>query len=242
MYKGRRVGTIGDIGAFSLNIFKTITAGDGGAVITNNYDLYERAFGFHDQGHKPLRTGVEVGRRSIVGMNMRMNELTGAVALAQLRKLDGIISMLRTKKTRLKDQLKGIAGVGFRRINDEGECNTLLTLLFDTKDLADRFCEKIGGKPLSSSGWHVYNNMEQILNKKTTTEYNCPYVCSYYGKEAEYYAHMLPRTDAILDRAVNISIGVVDKGLGAGYGININSDNAEIDAVAQKITAAIKGA
>lgn len=240
LYKGKRVGTIGDIGAFSLNIFKTITAGDGGAVITNNYDLYERAFAFHDQGHKPLRSGVEVGKRSIVGMNMRMNELTGAVALAQIRKLDSILHTLKSKKRLLKDQLRGISGVGFRRINDEGECSTLLTLLFDTKEQTDRFCEKIGSKPISSSGWHVYNNMEQILNKKTTTEYNCPYACAHYGKEIEYHAHMLPVTDSILDRAVNISIGVVDKGLGAGYGININSGKEEIDDVAKKLIAAMK--
>lgn len=240
IYKGKRVGTIGDIGAFSLNIFKTITAGDGGTVLTNNFDLYERAFGFHDQGHKPLRTGVEVGKRSIVGMNLRMNELTGAVALAQLRKLDTAISLMKAKKARLKNQLKGIPGLGFRKIYDEGECNTLLTLLFDTKELADKFCARIGSKPLSSSGWHVYNNMEQILNKNTATEYNCPYSCSHYGKKIEYSAHMLPKTDNILDRAVNISVGVVDKGLGSGYGININSTDAEIDEVAAKLKNILK--
>lgn len=241
MYKGKRVGTIGDIGAFSLNIFKTITAGDGGVVTTNDFSLYERAFGFHDQGHKPLRTGVEVGERSIVGMNLRMNELTGAVALAQVRKLDILIHTLKTKKARMKALLQGIPGVGFRTVNDEGECNTLLTLLFDTKELADKFCDTIGSKPLSSSGWHVYNNMEQILNKHTATEYNCPYSCSHYGSNIEYKKHMLPKTDAILERAVNISIGVVDKGLGSGHGININSTETEIDETAQKLIEILKG-
>lgn len=237
MYKGKRVGTIGDVGAFSLNIYKTITAGDGGAVVTNNSDLYERVFGFHDQGHKPNRTGIEVGARSIIGMNMRINELTGAVALAQVRKLDAILGILKSKKDRLKNQLQNIPNAGFRKINDEGECHTLLTLLFETKELADAFCKKIGSKPLATSGWHVYNNMEQILNKKTATEYNCPYACSHYGKEIEYHAHMLPKTDAILERAVNISIGVVDKGLGAGYGVNINSSEEEIDQVAENLKA-----
>lgn len=56
-YKGRKVGSIGSMGAFSLNVFKTITAGDGGLVVTDDKDLYERAFGLHDQGHKPLRAG-----------------------------------------------------------------------------------------------------------------------------------------------------------------------------------------
>lgn len=240
-YKGKKVGTIGNMGAFSLNIFKTITAGDGGMVITNDYDLYERAFAFHDQGHKPNRTGVEVGNRSIVGMNMRMNELTGAVALAQTRKMDMILDTLRTKKEKLKKAISNVPGIGFRKINDEkGECATLLTLIFENKDIADKFAAKIGSKTISHSGWHVYNNMEQILDKKTATEYRCPYVCEAYGKDIEYKAHMLPKTDEILERSINVSIGVVDKGLGAAFGININSSDDEIQEVGKKIADIMK--
>ncbi len=227
-YKGKRVGTIGNIGAFSLNVFKTISTGDGGAVITNDENLYERAFGYHDQGHKPNRTGVEVGNRSILGINMRMNELTGAVALAQTRKLDEILATLRAKKAMLKGLLADLPHISFRKINDEGECATLLTILFDTKELAEKFCEKTGGRPIAYSGWHVYNNMEQVLNKMLpapTANVN----------DREYKKHMLPQTDAILERAVNISVGVVDKGLGSGYGINILSTEEEIKAVAANL-------
>ena len=51
---------------------------------------------------------------------------------------------------------------------------------------------------------------------------------------------MLPQSDAILDRAVNISVGVVDKGLGSGCGININSTDEEIMAVATRIREVVK--
>lgn len=235
-YKGRRVGNFGDIAAYSLNVFKTITAGDGGAVVTNDDLLHERAFGFHDQGHKPSRMGIEVGNRSIVGMNMRMNELTGAVSLAQLRKLDTILATLHDKKAKLKRHLMDLPQVSFRRLNDEaGECATLLTLLFDTPEIAERFCEKIGGKPIAYSGWHVYNNMEQVLNKVTGAAANCPYNCPKFTVEREYHKHMLPQTDFNTGRAVNISVGVVDKGLGSGYGININSTDAEIEQVGKNL-------
>ncbi len=234
-YKGRRVGTIGDMGAYSLNTFKTITSGDGGFVGTSDDDLYERGFGFHDQGHKPCRQGVEVGNRSMLGMNFRMNELSGAVALAQGRKLDNILETLREKKAALKAQLQGIEGLGFRTINDPGECATLLTLLFDTKELADKFCAAAGTAPIAKSGWHVYNNMEQILNRVTAAKVNCPYSCPRYDEPRTYAKHMLPQTDDILDRAVNISIGVVDKGLGSGTGINVNSSMEEINEVAANI-------
>ena len=229
-YKGKFVGTIGNMGAYSLNVFKTITTGDGGFVGCSDDELYERAFGYHDQGHKPSRTGVEVGNRSIVGVNMRMNELSGAVAVAQGRKLPGVIKTLREKKAMLKAQLQGLPGVGFRTINDEGECGTLLTLLFDTKEMAAAFCEKAGTSVIARSGWHVYNNMEQILDKKTWTDAHPFHQC-----DRTYAKHMLPATDDILERAVNISVGVVDKGLGAGTGININSTVEEINEVAKSI-------
>ncbi|HHU53926.1 MAG TPA: DegT/DnrJ/EryC1/StrS family aminotransferase [Clostridiaceae bacterium] len=234
-YKGKRLGTIGDIAAYSLNTFKTITTGDGGFVGTSDQNLYERAFGYHDQGHKPHRMGVEVGNRSIVGMNLRMNELSGAVALAQGRKLDGILEKLRNNKSILKNKLSDLSKFSFRTINDENECATLLTLIFDTKEYADKFCEAINSVPISHSGWHVYNNMEQILNKITATEANCPYDCPKYVVKSEYHKHMLPQTDSILDRAVNISIGVVDKGLGSGVGVNINSSLDDINDTATKI-------
>ncbi|MBQ3125273.1 MAG: DegT/DnrJ/EryC1/StrS family aminotransferase [Clostridia bacterium] len=233
-YQGKRCGTHGDIGAFSLNIFKTISTGDGGAVITNNENFYERAFGYHDQGHKPNRTGVEIGNRSIIGMNMRMNELTGAVALAQTRKLDDILTTLRKNKAMLKGMLSDLPHISFRTINDEGECATLLTLLFDTKQLAEKFCEKTGGRPIAYSGWHVYNNMEQVLGKLLPAK-------TMNVNDRVYEKHMLPQTDDILERAVNISVGVVDKGLGSGYGINILSTPEEIKAVADNIREIILG-
>lgn len=240
-YRGKRLGSIGSIGAFSLNIFKVITSGDGGVVTTDDYGLYERAFAFHDQGHKPLRMGVEVGQRSIAGLDLRMNELTGAVALAQLRKIDSILAVLREKKKKLRNLLKGLPGVTFRKINDEeGECATLLTLIFESKELAETFAERIGTTTLAYSGWHVYNNMEQILEKKTYTTYPCPYGCPAYGRQVEYRAHMLPRTDDILGRSVNISVGVVDKGLGSPFGININSSDGEIQEVAERIRKCVK--
>ena len=78
--------------------------------------------------------------------------------------------------------------------------------------------------------------MEQILGKQTATDYPCPYDCPAYGRNLlEYRAHMLPQTDAILDRAVNLSVGVVDGGLGAGFGVNILSSEEEILSTAARV-------
>ncbi|MDD8015339.1 MAG: DegT/DnrJ/EryC1/StrS family aminotransferase [Acidobacteriota bacterium] len=220
-YGGKMLGSIGRIGAFSLNIFKTVTAGDGGVVVTDDADLYKLAFGYHDQGHSPLRAGVEVGRRSVLGMNFRMNELTGAVALAQLRKMDGIIAALREKKGKFKALISGIPGTRFRTLNDPGgECATLCTVIFDSAGRAARAARKLGTKTVDESGWHVYANMEHLT--RYLREKGLP-----HGRGA------YPKTDDILSRSINLSVGVVDAGLGAAFGINIDSTDEEIERAAQ---------
>ncbi len=240
-YKGRRVGTIGKIGTYSFNIFKTINAGDGGMVVTDDDELYFRAFGYHDQGHFPSRAGVEIGNRSIIGQNYRMNEITGAVLVAQFRRLEDIITRLRQIKARFKSQIQDIPGLSFRRLNDEaGESHTLLTVILPRADAAERLARKLSTTTVSKSGWHVYNNMEQILGKKMITEHGCPYACSGYPCDQEYRKGMLPGTDDILGRAINISIGVVDRGLGAAFGIHPHSTDAEIDQKVQEFRAALK--
>ncbi len=223
-YKGKKTGTIGDMGAFSLNIFKTINSGDGGLVVTNNEKLYEDAFGAHDQGHKPNRFGVEVGERNILGLNFRINEITAAVALAQVKKIDKIISTLREKRSKLKKIIldAGVKGFKFRTLNDpEGDCATLCTIIFDTREQAVKVSQALGTKTINQSGWHVYSNMEHVL--KHLKKVGQPHAKGAY-----------PKTDDILSRAMNISIGVVDGGLGAGWGININSTDAEIETVARQ--------
>ena len=229
-YKGRKLGSIGRMGAFSLNIFKTITAGDGGVVITNDKDLYERAFGLHDQGHSPHRASVEIGHRSILGLNFRVNELLAAVALAQLRKIDKIISTLREKKNKLKKMISDIDGFKFRTLNDPaGECGTLCTVIFDSAEKAAKVAKTLGTTTVDHSGWHVYANMEHV----------CRHL-SQIGQPSGKGAY--PRTDDILSRAINISVGVVDAGLGAAFGINIDSTDDQIKTAADKFRKACEQA
>ena len=227
-YKGKALGSVGAVGAYSLNIFKTITSGEGGVLITDDEDLYTRAFAVHDQGHLPKRTGVEVGARSILGMNFRANELTGAVALAQLRKLDGIIRALRAKKNKLKSLISDIPGFTFRRLCDpDGECATICTVIFDDAGKASSVAQKLGTTTVDRSGWHVYANMEHFNNWLRDKGMS-------HGKGA------YPKTDDILSRAINLSIGVVDAGLGAAFGINIRSSDGEIERASEKFRDACK--
>ena len=229
-YRGQRLGTMGVFGGFSLNNFKVINAGDGGVLVTNDQELYRRAFAFHDQGHLPLRKGVEIGKRTLMGVNMRMNELTGAFALGQLRKLDLILSTLRKKKALFKQAIQagGIRNMNFRRINDAGECATLLTVQFPDEALTEKVVKALQTKSVYYSGWHVYNHMEQFLAYTDSS-----------GRQP-YRKHMLPQTDAVLRRSVNLSVGVVDPGLGADFGINVLSSDDEIEQEAEEFVRVVK--
>jgi len=227
-YQSKKAGTIGDIGAFSLNVFKTINSGDGGLIVTNDENLYETAFGIHDQGHKPSRLGVEVGSRNVLGLNFRMNELTAAVALAQLGKIDKIIATLREKRKKFKELVRVAKGFRFRTLNDPGgDCGTICTIIFDSRDQAVKVSKALGSKTLDQSGWHVYFNMEHVL--------------AHFKKIGQpYQKGAYPETDDILSRSMNVSIGVVDGGLGAGWGININSKEEEIEKCAHQFVEACK--
>jgi dTDP-4-amino-4,6-dideoxygalactose transaminase len=225
-YRGKKLGAIGDMGVFSLNIFKTMTAGEGGVVLTNDKELYEHVFGLHDQGYKPVLPLLEIGQKSILGLNFRVNELTGAVALAQLRKLDDIMSTLRQKKKKLKNLISDIPGLTFRRLNDEtGECGTLCTVIFEDAQMAANVAEKLETVTMTDTGWHVYANMDHV-NRHLKS------IGQPYGRGA------YPVTDDLLSRSINLSVGVVDAGLGSAFGININSSDEDIERVADQFRTA----
>jgi dTDP-4-amino-4,6-dideoxygalactose transaminase len=243
-YKGNFVGSYGDIGTYSFNVFKMITSGDGGMVATKNEELYKRAFAIHDQGHLPLRQGVEQGSRTVIGLDFRITELAAAVLLAQLKKLEDIKVKLKENKKRFKDGIKDLNGVSFRAMPDpNGELGTLLTVLLPDAEVAHKVGEDLGCGIVADSGWHVYSNMEHVMEMKVVDRVGCPFSCPYYrekGGSVEYRRGMLPRTDDLINRAINISIGVADRGLGAGFGIDITSSKNEIDEKVEKFRKVIK--
>lgn len=107
-YQGRKVGTFGDFGCFSFQQSKQITCGDGGVTLVKRADLAERASLFVDKGWD-RKQGVRA--HLFLGMNYRMTELQGAVALAQFRKLPRLIGVRRAMADRLTQHLRGITGL-----------------------------------------------------------------------------------------------------------------------------------
>jgi dTDP-4-amino-4,6-dideoxygalactose transaminase len=234
-YKGRPIGSIGQVGTFSFNAYKTISAGEGGMVITDDEELYRRCFAFHDQGHAPLRKGVEIGNRPFIGLDFRFTEMPAAVLLAQLRKLPGILAHLRRNKRRYKELIADLPGLEFREVIDpDGECATILTVILPDAEVAEKIAAGLGTKVIGEAGWHVYNNMEHILAQRTVTPDGCSFTCPIYasrGGHIRYSKGMLPRTDALVARSLNISIGVSDPGLSSSFGVTVKDG---LDVVEQR--------
>jgi dTDP-4-amino-4,6-dideoxygalactose transaminase len=238
-YKGRGIGTIGDVGAFSFCAYKTITGGEGGIVLTDNEETYKRCFAFHDQGHSPISTGVEIGLNPFIGQDFRYTEIQAAMMLAQLRKVPAMLKHLRANKKRFKELIEDLPGIEFRELPDpEGDIGTILTAILPSAEIAQSIAQELGTKVVADAGWHVYKNMQHILEKRTVTPEGCPFTCPYYtekGGSAQYYDGMLPHTDDLLGRSLNISIGVPDPGLSSAFGVTVRDGMDVVEQRAAKL-------
>ena len=236
-YQGQGVGGIGNTGVFSFNEYKTITCGDGGMVVTDDEEVYTRLFAIHDQGHAPNRSGSKYAERPFLGLNFRMTELSGAVLLAQVRKLDLIRDHLRANKRIVKSTIADLPGLEFRTIVDpEGDLATHLVVTFPSPEIATAVTGALGAIPLSASGWHVYANMEHLLERRTVTGRGCPFDCECHaGAGADYRRGMLPATDALLARSMSIGIGVFDANL-APFGLRMTDDDAAARRCAERFS------
>lgn len=112
-YQGKPVGALGDIGCFSLQQGKHITTGEGGLVTSNNPDLARRMFLFIN---KAWGYGDQNPDHYFLALNYRMNELSGAVAVAQLDKLDDFVQRRRNIAAKLDEGLSGLPGISTPKV------------------------------------------------------------------------------------------------------------------------------
>lgn len=211
-YKGRPVGSLGDIGIYSLQLNKTITAGEGGAVVTNDPVLFERASRFHDLGSLRAPHQKAVGRSQIDGFpgsQFRMSEFTGGVLLAQLRKLDRIVAALRANAGRVYEGIRDLPGVRLRRLPDpKGELGTVVFLGFQGKEKRERYLAAMKGEnvPASPPGGSVILPTVPHVEQKRTIHPAWPSFASERGRSIRYGAECCPRTIDILSRFAGVSV------------------------------------
>lgn len=209
-YKGKYCGTFGDVGTFSFQMAKVMTTGDGGAIITNNKDIYARAVRYHDQGG--FRKHDDWGK-PFIGENYRMNELTGAVALAQLRKLDTIISRMRNLKKIIKDGIRDLDGIEFREVPDEkGDIGHSLFMFFKTPEISGRFIKAMQAENVGHAGHIrgvVYELWPWLGRQKTVNAKGCPFTCPYNKRKVHYGMGTCPQTEALSRRGASLYISPI---------------------------------
>jgi len=128
-YDNTPLGTYGDIGTYSFDFAKTITTGEGGMLIFKDENLYKKATAWHDHGHEnnPDLPRWEDSRLSS-GFNYRMNEIQGAIGLAQLKKLDYVVGEQRKNANLIKESISDLP-VSMRFV-PEGSFETADALVF----------------------------------------------------------------------------------------------------------------
>lgn len=114
-WQGKRVGTLGDIGCFSLQQGKHMTTGEGGLTVTDNPDLERRMRLFVD---KAWGYGDEKPDHYFLALNYRMTELQGAVAIAQFEKVTSVVDNRRTRAAELDAALADVPGISYPQCND----------------------------------------------------------------------------------------------------------------------------
>ncbi len=127
-YKGKKLGTLSDIGIFSFDFGKTITTGEGGCLLTNNKKKFLYFKRYHDHGHKLLK-GIPRGidTADMPGFNYRMTELQAAVGISQIKKLNFILSESKKRFLIMENILK--EKVNLRKIY-KGSMPNFDTLIF----------------------------------------------------------------------------------------------------------------
>lgn len=119
-YHGKPLGSLGDVGCFSFDFVKTITCGEGGALITNNEKIYENAHKYSDHGHDHIGNDRGAEKHPFLGYNFRISELNAAVGCAQIQRLDKFIAIQKKHHTILREALSTLESVEFRRVPDGG--------------------------------------------------------------------------------------------------------------------------
>jgi len=209
LYHGKRVGSMGDIGTFSFQFAKSMTSGEGGMVVTSDARCYERAVRMHDIGQYRAHHArfLKPKGPSFCGSQYRMSELSAAVALAQLRKLERVRTHCRMLQNRIMARIGNLPGLRFRRIPDPmGDSGFEIYFWLKTKELADRFAKELGA-------WNVRASRTTGTSFHFLREYCRQKRARIHG----YRQGDFPRSESLMNHFIALPLGVLHTAKDADY-------------------------
>jgi len=212
-YKGKSLGTIGHAGTFSFDFVKTITCAEGGVVMTNDQDVYNKSDGFTDHGHD--HKGVDRGAdlHPFIGYNYRISELHAAVGLAQIRKLDKFLSIQKNNHQQLKNILSQIPEISFRVIPDPaGDSCTFLSWFLPTESLTRAVVTAMkelnilaGNFYWFDNNWHYLRKWDHLKQAATLNHLHDDQKHALLALQQKSFA----ASDRIMSRCVSTAIGLL---------------------------------
>jgi dTDP-4-amino-4,6-dideoxygalactose transaminase len=191
------------LGTFSFDMGKSITTGEGGMIITDDEELYNRAAEFSDHGHMH-QAGLPRGLdpRRAPGLNYRLSEVAAAVGLAQLGKLDYILTRQKENKKRLKEAILQTPGLTFREFADEpGSQGDTLIFRLPSREKASNMAKLLAERGFGSKilpealDWHYAGAWSHIFR-------------NYPGYRVEDLPSHWPRTGELLTSSIALPIWV----------------------------------
>ncbi len=210
-FNGKKIGTFGDVGCFSFDSVKTITCGEGGAIITNNYDIYSKSDAYSDHGHDHIGNDRGKEGHPIIGMNYRISELNAAVGLAQLRKIDKIIEIQRKNQIALEEILLKYDFIKLRNVPDKkGDSATFISFFAETEEQARNLTSILQKNGFDGvfywydNNWHYIRKWEHITNLITANRLGL----HNYKELPDYNNLDLHQSDAIISRLISIQIKI----------------------------------
>ncbi|MBX2930652.1 MAG: DegT/DnrJ/EryC1/StrS family aminotransferase [Chitinophagaceae bacterium] len=212
-YKGKHLGTIGNAGTFSFDFVKTITCAEGGAVLTNNKDVYIKCDGFTDHGHDHIGTDRGAELHPFLGYNFRISELHAAVGLAQIKKLATFLSIQRKNHAALKNILQQVPEISFREIPDpNGDSCTFLSWFLPSENITKSFVEEMktqgilaGNFYWYANNWHYIKQWQHLKEVKSLYNLNAEQKIALQTLQTQDFSV----SDAIMSRCISTAIGLL---------------------------------
>lgn len=208
-YEGRKFGSIGHAAGFSFNYYKNMTAGEGGAVVTNDPVVAERAKCVVDPCHFYWQ-GRSDDLKPFAGIGARPSEIMAAMLNVQLDRIDGIVRAMRTERDRILDGTKGLDNLGLRQAplhSRAHDCGAQALFTLPSAAAAEQFVAIFPSVIAGKTGRHNYTEWDQVLMGEGAAHpalnpYNLP---ENAACRREYSKDMCAPSLEILDRTVMVA-------------------------------------
>ncbi len=189
-YRGKKVGSIGDVGCFSFVETKNMVIGEGGMITTDNDEIACRCRLIRNHGEVWTKDAPREYLANILGYNFRMTEIEAVIGIAQLKKLDRLNSIRKRNASYLEEGLSAFEGISAMHFGKNEICH-LFPLLYDEGAVGiskERFMEvmRLEGVPLSAGYPHPLYKNPIFQEKIAYGKQGCPYTCHFYDTAIDY--------------------------------------------------------